>query len=1089
MKKDLNFILILLVVVLTFAVGAFGQETTGSIEMTSRDPNGAVVPNVSVTVQSATTGGAAAAGFRRTVVTDNSGFARVIEVPPGQYEIIAAATAGFAERTIRGISVSLGKATVVNLDLGITATSTNVEVDASDVLAVDTSETKIQTNISAEMVELLPKGTNFSSLLKVSPATRVEPRSGQFQIDGASGSENTFIVDGQEVTNVRTGVLDANSDLPFSLVQEIQVKSSGFEAEYGGATGGVVNVVTKGGSNQWHGEFGSAFRPSPIAATGRPILRLNPLTQESEYYRPRRDQYLDFLPSANLGGPIIKNRLWFFASYSPQIFDFERSLTFIHEDTRLPHEDFPPQTYKFRQINEYMFLRLDGQPYSKLRLTGTYIHNPIIQEGAFPGYTSEILNVGQGPPVINDDAGGRQNSQSVTGQAVWTPRSDLVLGFRGGHYFLNEKLGTYGLTEVTTPRLVCSVSSPDPAPPGFGCVRGFNNGLLLDEAKLFDATARNTFDADATFLFSGGGRHQLKGGYQYNGISNQLFSTLRDQVVLRFGQPINVLSTTTIPPTGATAANPRGFCGDPAHIPGNPCNWGAGWLQRFGEFGDVSSKSEAIYIQDKWQPTRRLTLNLGVRVDREDVPSFTEGLEGINFDFFDKIAPRLGAAYDLTGDGKTKVSAFYGWFYDRFKYELPRGSFGGNVWHDFYFEILPGQVFTDFTPDNITGGTQGIPGGSCPTTLTPIFGFVRCDVDHRVPSNSGLGIEFGTIDPNIKAFRQSEFTVTFERDLGRNFVFSSRYTHKQVDHTVEDAGFPLPSGSEAYIIGNPGEGLYRELAEAQGLQALKPQRVYDALEFRLDKRFADDYYFNLNYTWGRLVGNYSGLASSDEDGRLSPNVNRFFDQPQAGWTVTGGPDNGILPTDRTHVVKFYGAYSLDWGKRFGRLANNSTEFQLFTSLASGTPLTSTIEISGVDFIVLNGRGDMGRTEMFTETDFAIRQRMRFGSDNRFTLVLEADVLNLFNEANELDRNNDISTLDFAANDPAYGLITTAQADACAMANNQAPCLLAAYANFQNNGSPAILADASNLATRNPLWNMPNAFQGPRSIRLGVRFLF
>jgi hypothetical protein len=1083
MKRDFSSAFILLILVFTFTLGVFGQETTGSIEITSRDPNGAVVPNVSVTIVSASRASTTTAGFRRTVTTDSDGVARVIEVPPGNYDIIAAPTAGFAERTIRNVQVALGRSTPVNMDLGIT-TVTDVEVSATDVLPVDTTDSKIQTNISAQLIELLPKGTNMSSVLKVSPATRVEPRSGQFQIDGASGSENTFVIDGQEVTNVRTGVLNSNSDLPFQIVQEIQIKSSGFEAEYGGATGGVINVVTKGGSNQWHGEFGSAFRPSGLAAVARPTLRLIPSTQQAHYYQSRRDTYNEFLPSANLGGPILKDRLWFFASYTPQIFDRKRTLTFVNDVTYIPNA-FGTRNYDYKRVDEYAFLRLDGQPFSKLRLTGTYIYNPVWEKGGIPGWASEIGT----PPVITDDAGGRQNSQSVTGQGVWTPTSSLVLGFRGGHYFLNEKLGTYGLPDPTIPRMVCSVSSPEPAHPGFGCLRGYNNGLLLDEAKLYDATSRNTFDADVTYITSYAGRHQFKGGYQYNGISNKLFSTLRDQVVLRFGQPINVLSTTTIPPTGATAANPRGYCLDPAYVPGAPCNYGSGWLQRFGEFGDVSSKSEAIYVQDKWQPTKRLTLNLGVRVDREDVPSFTEGLEGINFDFWDKVAPRLGVAYDVTGDGRTKLSAFYGWFYDRFKYELPRGSFGGNVWHDFYFEIMPGQTFADFTPQNITGGTQGIPGGACPSTLTPIFGFVRCDKDHRVPSNLGLGVEFGTIDPDIKAFRQSEFTVTFERDLGRNFVFASRYTHKQVDHTVEDAGFPLPSGSEAYIIGNPGEGLYKQLAEAQGLQALMPKRVYDALEFRLDKRFADDFYFNLNYTLGRLVGNYSGLASSDEDGRLSPNVNRYFDQPHAGWTVAGGPDNGVLPTDRTHVLKFYGAYSLDWGKRFGFFSNNSTEFQLFTSVASGTPLTSTLEISDVDFIVVNKRGDMGRTEMFTETDFALRHRIRFGNDNRYSLVLEADVLNLFNEANELDRNNDLTTLDFAANDPYYGLLTYAQADACAATGNQAPCLLTAYKNFQNNGSPIILADANNLANRNPLYNLANAFQGPRSIRLGVRFVF
>ncbi len=1052
----------LLALVLTFALGAFGQETTGSIEITSRDPNAAVVPNVTVTVASSTTGTTSTAGFKRTVTTDKEGFARVIGVPPGNYDLTATATAGFAEQTLRNVHVVLGKATPVNLDLGIT-TSTDVEVSSGDVSPVDATDTKIQTNISSEMAELLPKGTNFASVLKISPATRVEPRSGQFQIDGASGSENTFIIDGQEVTNVRTGVLDGNSNLPFQLIQEIQVKSSGFEAEYGGATGGVVNVVTKGGSNQWHGEFGSQFRPSKLAAVARPTLFFNANTQMAEYVPSERDSYTEYYPTANLGGPILKDRLWFFASYTPQIFKRARTINFVAPSSAAGTS----VDYNFKQVRDYMFLRLDGQPFSKLRLTGTYIFNPISQRGSIPSFAI----ASQTPPQDADLAGGRQNSQSVTGQGTWTPNANFILAVRGGHYFLNEKLGSYGISDVTIPRVTCSGLSPTQFPAGFGCVRGTNNGLPVNTNTLFDATSRNTLDADATYLASFAGRHVFKGGYQYNGVANKLLTQTRDQIVLRHGQTVGSYSQ--------------------HNIPSNPMAIGAGLLRQFREAGDVSSKSEAIYFQDKWQPTKRLTFNLGVRVDREDVPSFTEGLEGIKFDFFDKPAPRLGVAYDLTGDGKTKLSAFYGWFYDRFKYELPRGSFGGNFFHDFFYEIMPGDTLATFTPASILGSGLGVPGGACPgSTTTPVFGRVRCDVDYRVPSNSGLGIEFGTVDPNIKAFRQSEFTVTFERDLGRNFVFASRYTYKNVDHTIEDAGFPLPSGSEAYIIGNPGEGLYKQLAEEQGLMAIKPKRRYDALEFRLDRRFANDFYFNLNYTLSRLVGNYSGLASSDEDGRLSPNVNRFFDQPQAGWTVAGGQDNGILPTDRPHVLKFNGAYSLDWGKRFGFLRNNSTEFQVFTSVQSGTPLTSTIEIYQVDFIVLNRRGDLGRTEMFTETDFAIRHRWRLGNDDRFTLIFEADALNVFNEANVLDHDNGAVIEGYDVTLAQWGLITPAQEAACALGNNNSPCLLAAYRNFQANGAPLIAADvADNAFNQNPTYKMPNAFQGPRSIRFGVRFVF
>jgi hypothetical protein len=406
-----------------------------------------------------------------------------------------------------------------------------------------------------------------------------------------------------------------------------------------------------------------------------------------------------------------------------------------------------------------------------------------------------------------------------------------------------------------------------------------------------------------------------------------------------------------------------------------------------------------------------------------------------------------------------------------------------------FYEIFPGDTLASFTVASILGSGGPVPGGTCTGAIAPAFGKVRCDIDFRIPSNAGLPIdEAGGIDPNIKAFRQSEFTVSFERDLGRNFVFSSRYSRKQVDHTVEDAGFPNSQGSEFYIIGNPGEGLYKEIAEGFGLQALKPQRQYDALELRLDRRFADDFFFNVNYTLSRLYGNYSGLASSDEEGRLSPNVNRYFDQPHAGWTVAGGPDNGLLPTDRTHVLKFYGAYSLDWNKRFGMGSGQSTEFQLFGTVQSGTPLTSFVSLNNIDFIVATKRGDMGRTPTFSQFDVALRHRVRFGRDNRYTIVAETDILNVFNQAAVTNKYNFLNRFGYSSQD-GWDLNTPAELAACDAAMNDQPCYLAAYARFQANGSPQILADATDPANRDQLYNLPNSYQAPRQVRFGLRFIF
>ncbi len=1084
MKKHFSFAFMLLALVLCFSLSALGQETTGGLEITSRDPNGAAVPNVTVTIVASGTG---TAGFSRTATTGEDGFVRVVQVPPGRYDITAAATAGFAAKTIQNVQVVLGKSTPVTIDLGITATG-SVEISAGDVQPIDATDTKVQTNISAQLAELLPKGTNFSSILKISPATRPEPRSGQFQIDGASGSENTFIIDGQEVTNVRTGTLDANSNLPFQMVQEVQVKTSGFEAEYGGATGGVVNVVTKGGSNSLRGEFGINFRPSSFNAIGGPTLLRDQTTGLPEFFHQRRDHYNETNPSLNLGGPIIKDRWWFFGSYSPQRFTRTRTINYVNPTNRT-EQTFVPQTYKFREIDEYTFFKMDAQPINKLRLTAAYTWNPISQKGAIPTWTTSLFNrppasaVCQAPScqaghpelygaAYQNQTGGRQNSQSITGQAVWTVTNNIIISGHVGHYFLNSKLGTYGIGDVLIPRVLCSNSSPQQFPAGFGCVRNQSNGIVAIENTLYDVTTRNTLDFDGTFLFNGFGRHELKGGYQRNGVANQVNLRDTDQIILRYGQSIGSYSQTGIPSA--------------------PGAVGAGSLIVYNESGDVSSANEGLFVQDRWQIAKRLTLNLGLRTEHEDVPSFAPGRPGIKFDFADKMAPRLGVAYDLTGDGKTVIKGFYGWFYDRFKYELPRGSFGGATYHQLFYEIFPGDTLSSFTTASILGSGAPVAGGTCSGAIAPAFGKVRCDIDFRIASNTDLPLdEAGGIDPNIKAFRQSEFTVSFERDLGRNMIFRSRYSHKQVDHAVEDAGFPNSQGSEFYIIGNPGEGFYKELAEGFGLQALKPKRVYDALEVVFERRLANDFFFNANYTLSKLQGNYSGLASSDEEGRLSPNVNRYFDQPHAGWTMAGGPDNGVLPTDRPHVFKAYGTYILDWNKRLGMGSGMSTEFQMYGTVQSGTPLTSFVSLNNIDFIVATKRGDMGRTPTFSQFDFALRHRVRFGRDNRFTIVAETDILNLFNQSAVTNKYNFLNIDGYSSLD-GWDLVTPAELAACAATppnGDYQPCYIAGYKRFQQNGSPQILASATDPANRDPLYNQPTSYQAPRSVRFGLRFLF
>ena len=1027
----------ILIICLCLAGMAYGQETTGVIEGTVVDAQGARIPGATVLVE----GNA----FSRTVTADSSGFYRLLQVPAGKYSITTSATNFTTERS-DDIHVTLGRTTTADITLKTGAVAANVVITTADVAAIDTSSNKIQTNITTDVINSIPRGTRVDSVLKVSGATREEPLSRGFQVDGSSGAENTFVIDGSEVTNFRTGQLRDNNNLPFQFVQEVQVKTSGFDAEFGGATGGVINVVTKSGGNEFHGEGGLQFETSSLSArqnlTGKinnsdPQFQANPLIQGTSaahlsYINPPGDSFLNTFPSLTLSGPIIKNRLWFLASGAPQFYSSSRDFLFSTGQT---------VHYRRNLRNDYEFVRLDSSITDTLRVSGTFTYSPQREHGQIPSYTTSA-------PPSNDfsQLGGRVAANNVTGSGVWTPTSKLIISARFGRNYLNEKDSSYGVP--VGPRIRClNGGSPVGVPATNPCASGFNSTSDITKTSK-DISIRKTFDADASYLVDSlAGRHNFKFGYQLNRLSNDV-----DQGYFGIGE-VRLF----------WGQSDRGI--GPGVCPTGPCqSFGYGYLQDFGTVGLARSTNTALYVQDGWQPKPRLTLNLGLRLENENVPSFAEGAQEIKFGWGSKLAPRLGFAYDVLGNGRWKVFASYGQFYDRFKYQLPRGSFGGDKLLRYFFPLADPN-YTTYTRAYTLAHTLVGP------------------LDFRVPSNNPSD---NRVDPNLKPARQTEFTVGSEYGLTNSLVLGGRYTRKNLDRTIEDVGFIDAQGNENFFIANPGMGVVSQ-PFAPGLPASPlAKRLYNAMELRLDKRFVNNYFFNVSYTYSRLTGNYSGLSSSDEVdalgvGRSSPNVNRFFDLPFLGFNTNGQPDNGRLATDRPHALKVFGSYTVDWknffGHKFDSSGTNSTEFGASFIGLSGTPLSTRVQVYGA-YTFLNTRGDLGRSPVFTQTDFQLTHTIKLAGDGRYALKFDLNLLNALNQNNVLSVFTQISPDSLTAgnfgisNAGGLGELNTFRAIFNGGLTNQITSGLA---------SGTVATDAR--------FNQPLTRQIPRQVRFGFRFVF
>jgi len=957
----------------------WAQEQVGSIEGVVKDAQEKAVPGATVEARSQ-------AGAVLSTTSSAEGGYRFPSVQPGTYEVTAKLT-GFSPAKTADIVIAVGQIKKVDFTLKVGGVNEQVTVTGAPPV-IDVRQSTRATNIRAEQVELLPHGRDFTSLVTMAPGANLEVKAGcsscnnsssavasGISIDGASGAENRYIVDGVETTDLIHGQSGLNI-LP-EFVDEVQVKSSGYPAEFGGATGGVISVITKSGTNKVNGNLLMFLQGDKLRGNPRPTLRLNPSNSKlAEEWSYPDDKDTRFEPGGSVGAPIIASKAWFFVAYQPTLRDTKRTVDtgtsgFSGASTLSAERK---RTTQFFSANETMQLG------TKLRTRIAFNNSRFKDDGLLPALS------GVDDPSANYSRGTVYPNWALSGNADYVMSQRFVLGARAGYYlsdshdlnvpdqpvfFFNNFETGAGTTNIGMAGVPANLQHGT----SYTSLANTPSGNFGNFATTRDKQTRTFFQADATWFAHAGGDHQVRAGLQVDRRANDVLSgELKHVVYLHWGQPFG----TDIGTFGTYSVRTNAVFPE----------------QGFVTAGDVHSNVLGLFIQDEWRASQRLTVNLGIRTENEKVPAFTTGgsipSNPIQFGFGDKVAPRAGFAYDLKGDGKSKVYGSWGIFYDIFKMNLPRGSFGGDKWVQYYYTLD--------TPNYESVGV----GTGCPPACP---GRLLGSVDERQPSvTPGVDIE-----TNLKPMKSQELAFGYERQLEHQLAFSARFVHKQLDRGIEDVGAIDPvTGAELYIIANPGLGLTQTFnlqsgravyAGSNGAYTLpKPTRNYNGLEFTLEKRLAQNWFFRGSYLLSRDSGTYPGLGGADEPGvntgvgRSDPNTNRIYDYPIMSFMAGGKVLDGPLPTDRTHQIKMQGIYQTRWGTTLG-----INEF-----IASGIPMTTELRvIPGHNYpFFYQGRGDLGRMPVLSQTDLYVQHAFKLGGTRQ--AIVNFNVLNLFNQDTATD---------------------------------------------------------------------------------------
>jgi hypothetical protein len=546
-----RFALVVLTAFLYLSGGiSFAQTTGGSVHGRISDESGAPLPGATIVAAQTAT------GTSRTITADASGYYRMKELPVGPYEFTISLS-GFTTQVRKGVNITVGQEAVLDIVLKITPVAETVTVQ-EEVPIVEPTKTSIGTTITEQQIEDLPlRNRDFVSLSKLSPGiTRSVTEATDISGAGSSGSSNTVLIDG--VSNDQDALGDIRGDFSPDAISQFQVQSSSYQAEYGQASGAIINVITRSGTNTMHGLFSLFYRADGLAAS-------NPFAAKTPFNETIAGGYL--------GGPLVKDKAFFFASYEHT---FRNDTAVIGIDPALleglglsSDRTFPKPLREPRAL-----FKIDYRPTADQTLTGRYRLDRPRTENTFVG----------------EDAGG---GTIVTQEAGFT-QLEKDQDFAVNHnWILSEK----NLNEF---RFQFARQDNDLSPNCPGCPMIIRptliSGKIANQPQTLVEDRYQFVDAFSFEAPDHAGDHFFKAGIDFSHIILDAFvpQTFDGEFIFTTDQPFNENDASTYPLLYVTGS------GDPnIHLNNNILG---------------------MYFQDQWRLNSFFTLNLGVRWDFEDQP-------------------------------------------------------------------------------------------------------------------------------------------------------------------------------------------------------------------------------------------------------------------------------------------------------------------------------------------------------------------------------------------------------------------------------------------------------------------------------------